>query len=124
MFNSDEFNSKFLAVFSLVISVGILLFIGAAMLTGMAKSDDPVAMLVVGGLLSNFGLVIGYWFGSSAGSKRNADRLAREREATPARKVRATDVASSQAQEPQDADAQRVPLLQEPLKPQLQPSSV
>lgn len=100
MFNSDEFNSKFLAIFSLVIAIGILLFIGAAMVFGLAKSDDPVAMLVVGGLLSNFGLVIGYWFGSSAGSKRNADRLTQARKDQPPRRVRATDVAVSQPQEP------------------------
>jgi membrane protein YqaA with SNARE-associated domain len=92
MFSTDEFNSKFLAIFSLVISIGILLFTGTAMLTGLAKSDDPVAMLVVGGLLSNFGLVVGYWFGSSASSKRNADRLTQERQAKPQRKVRATDI--------------------------------
>jgi lipopolysaccharide export LptBFGC system permease protein LptF len=87
-FNAEEFSSKFLAAFSLIVSLGILLFIAAAMFFGLAKSDDPVAMLVIGGLLTNFGSVIGYWFGSSAGSKRNADRLTKVLtgpEATPPR---------------------------------------
>jgi membrane protein YqaA with SNARE-associated domain len=100
MFDADEFNARFLAWFSLAVSIGILLFIGAAMVFGLARSDDPVAMLVVGGLLTNFGSIIGYWFGSSAGSKRNADRLAQERLSGGTRKVRATDAVASGVKEP------------------------
>lgn len=74
--SNEDFNARFLAWFSVAVVLAVLGFIGLAMFGGIAKANDPVAMLVIGGLMSILTMVIGYWFGSSAGSKRAADRLA------------------------------------------------
>jgi hypothetical protein len=54
---------------------GAIGFLAAMVFWGKLSGDDPAAMLVAGALIGVISQVIGYWFGSSAGSKRAADRL-------------------------------------------------
>lgn len=88
VFNADEFNAKFLAFFSVTVVIAVLAFVFVVIFSGKATGEDPMAMLVIGSLLTVVSSVISYWFGSSAGSKRNADRLSERRLAR-----RATDPA-------------------------------
>ena len=71
----DRFQSKFLAVFSAVVFVSLLGFLAALLVLG-GTVDNPMAMMIAGAVLQGLGTVLGYWYGSSAGSKRAADRLA------------------------------------------------
>jgi hypothetical protein len=55
----------------LVVSVG---FLGGLVFTGRLKGEDAAGMLVAGALVGVLNTVVGYWFGSSIGSKRAAER--------------------------------------------------
>jgi hypothetical protein len=71
---------KMRSVLALLVVVGFFTILGI-MITGFfVIFDNPTMTMMFGSLTTTFGTVVGWYFGSSAGSDRKTEMLTKERQ--------------------------------------------
>jgi hypothetical protein len=71
---------KMRSVLALLVVVGFFTILGI-MITGVfVIFDNPTMTMMFGSLTTTFGTVVGWYFGSSAGSDRKTEMLTKERQ--------------------------------------------
>jgi hypothetical protein len=71
---------KMRSVLAMLVVVGFFAILGI-MITGVfVIFDNPTMTMMFGSLTTTFGTVVGWYFGSSAGSDRKTEMLTKERQ--------------------------------------------
>lgn len=73
-------NENFPHVLGLVVAVGFLTLLGILCYHPVPEASHDVVMAMTGVLATAFGGIVGYQFGSSAGSKAKTEILAKTKE--------------------------------------------
>lgn len=69
--------SKIPATLSVLVTVGYFAVLGGMLVGWLQASDSQALLLLLGSLSTAWGMVMAFWFGSTAGSGRKTELLAR-----------------------------------------------
>lgn len=76
--NSDAKKNVPKYILGSIITVGFFILLGLLIFRPIPQGNNEILYLAVGALISAFSLVVGYYFGSSAGSAEKTDLLKRD----------------------------------------------
>jgi hypothetical protein len=68
--------NNYMIILATIIVTGFFTILGLLVFVDMKPGNEKLLYITVGGLIANFGTVIGYYFGSSQGSKEKTDIIA------------------------------------------------
>jgi hypothetical protein len=71
---------KMRSVLALLVVVGFFTILGIMISGVFVIFDNPTMTMMFGSLTTTFGTVVGWYFGSSAGSDRKTEMLTKERQ--------------------------------------------